>query len=176
MAIRSRCFGSISTNKGPNFESAAENSVRNIDDDYGEILFLDAPAGTGKTFLISLMLALIHAQSQSVGRNIIWDRCHIVKRRTNGSFCAQTANEFANSRWTDVQHCQIPAMAKVLQNSKIIIWDEYRMTHKRALIGNGKRPIWRSFLFIIWVIVRPKWTEFPSARLTSVRQNAFDRY
>ena len=54
-----------------------------IDGDKGAMLFLDAPGGTGKTFLINLILAKLRSEGKirSVGHCIKWDSCNIVDWR-----------------------------------------------------------------------------------------------
>jgi len=55
-------------NKVLTFESAAKSAYNTlmiaINDSYKKIFFLDASGGSDKTFVISLSLASIHAQSQ----------------------------------------------------------------------------------------------------------------
>lgn len=45
-------------------KTAYDTLMKAVNDGCGGIFFLDAPGGTGKTFLISLILASIRAQSQ----------------------------------------------------------------------------------------------------------------
>ena len=50
-----------------------------INGNEGGMLFLDAPGGTGKTFLINLILAKL--RSESIGHCVKWDSCNIVDWR-----------------------------------------------------------------------------------------------
>ncbi|AEE09607.1 putative DNA helicase [Cotesia vestalis bracovirus] len=81
--------------------------MKAIDDENGGLYFLDAPGGTGKTFLMSLVLATVRARS------------NIAVAVASSGIAA-----------TLLEGCP---MAKVLAVSKIIIWDECTMAHKRAL-------------------------------------------
>ncbi|XP_049308333.1 uncharacterized protein LOC125777443 [Bactrocera dorsalis] len=61
-------------------KTAYDTIMKSVNDGNGEFFFLDAPGGTGKTFLISLILDTIRAQSQIVpGSSIIWDSCYIIR-------------------------------------------------------------------------------------------------
>lgn len=105
-----------------------------VNDGYGGIFFLDAPGGTGKTFLISLILASIRAQSQIA---LAVASSGIAATLLEGGRTAHSALKLPlNLQTIDEPTCNISkksAMAKVLQNCKIIIWDECTMAHKRAL-------------------------------------------
>lgn len=105
-----------------------------VNDGYGGIFFLDAPGGTGKTFLISLILASIRAQSQIA---LAVASSGIAATLLEGGRTAHSAFKLPlNLQTIDEPTCNIAknsAMAKVLQNCKIIIWDECTMAHKRAL-------------------------------------------
>jgi len=89
-------------------------------DCYGGIIFLDAPGGTGKTFLISLVLASIHAQSQIA---LAVASSGIAATLLERGQTAHSALKLPlNLQAIDDPTCNIvnkSAMAKVLQNCEI---------------------------------------------------------
>jgi len=90
--------------------------MKAVKDDNGGIFFLDAPAGTGKTFLISLILASIRAQSQIP---LAVASSGIAATLLEGGRTAHSALKLPlNLQTTDEPTCNIAkksAMAKVLQ-------------------------------------------------------------
>ncbi|XP_044592333.1 uncharacterized protein LOC123270358 [Cotesia glomerata] len=100
----------------------------------GGIFFLDAPGGTGKTFLISLILASVRAENQIA---LAVASSGIAATLLEGGRTAHSAFKLPlNLQTIDDPTCNISkksAMARVLQNCKVIIWDECTMAHKRAL-------------------------------------------
>lgn len=105
-----------------------------IDDGNGGLFFLDAPGGTGKTFLMSLILATVRARSDIA---VAVASSGIAATLLEGCRTAHSALKLPlNLQTTEQPTCNIAkhsAMAKVLVASKIIIWDECTMAHKRAL-------------------------------------------
>jgi len=101
---------------------------------YGRIFFLGASGGTDKTFLISLILASICAQNQIA---LAVASSKIAATMLEGEQTAHSALKLPlNLQTINEPTCNIAkksAMAKVLQNCKIIIWDECTMAHKRVL-------------------------------------------
>lgn len=117
-----------------NEQKHAYNTVmQSVDRESGGIFFLDAPGGTGKTFLISLILATIRSRGHVA---IAVASSGIAATLLEGGRTAHSAFKLPlNMQITSEPTCNIPknsAMAKVLKNSKIIIWDECTMAHKRA--------------------------------------------
>ncbi|CAB3237853.1 unnamed protein product [Arctia plantaginis] len=100
--------------------------MKAIDDGNGGLYFLDAPGGTGKTFLMSVVLATVRARS------------NIAVAFLEGCRTAHSALKLPlNLQTIEEPTCNITknsAMAKVLSASKIIICDECTMDEcKRAL-------------------------------------------
>lgn len=100
----------------------------------GAIYFLDAPGGTGKTYLISIILAKI----RSVGNiALAIASSGIAATLLDGGRTAHSALKLPlNMQLTETPTCNISktsGMAKVLQQCKIIIWDECTMAHKKSL-------------------------------------------
>ncbi|XP_055911820.1 uncharacterized protein LOC129945885 [Eupeodes corollae] len=91
----------------------------------GGFIFLDAPGGTGKTFLIALILARIRSQN------------HIAATLLDGGRTAHSALKLPLNVHTNPEAmCNIKkhsGMAEVLRKCKIIIWNECTMAHKHSL-------------------------------------------
>ena len=108
--------------------------MKAIDNGNGGLFFLDAPGGTGKTFLMSLILATVRARSDIA---VAVASSGIAATLLEGCRTAHSALKLPlNLQTTEQPTCNIAkhsAMAKVLVASKIIIWDECTMAHKRAL-------------------------------------------
>lgn len=108
--------------------------IKAIDDGNGGMFFLDAPGGTGKTFLISLLLASIRSRSDIA---LAVASSGIAATLLEGGRTAHSALKLPlNLQANEEPTCNISknsAMAHVLKTCKIIIWDECTMAHKRAL-------------------------------------------
>ncbi|XP_052756253.1 ATP-dependent DNA helicase pif1-like [Galleria mellonella] len=108
--------------------------MKAIDDENGGLYFLDAPGGTGKTFLMSLVLATVRARSNIT---VAVASSGIAATLLEGCRTAHSAFKLPlNLQTIKEPTCNIAkhsAMTKVLAVSKIIIWDECTMAHKRAL-------------------------------------------
>ncbi|CAI6377042.1 unnamed protein product [Macrosiphum euphorbiae] len=99
--------------------------------DTGGIYFLDAPGGTGKTFLISLILATIRSQNKIT---LALASSGIAATLLEGCRTAHSALKLPlNMQSNEFQSCNISkksAMAKVLQECQLIVFDECTMAHK----------------------------------------------
>ncbi|CAB3232612.1 unnamed protein product [Arctia plantaginis] len=97
-------------------------------------LMCDAPGGTGKTFLMSVVLATVRVRSNIAAAVASFG---IAATLLEGCRTAHSALKLPlNLQTIEEPTCNITknsAMAKVLSASKIIIWDECTMAHKRAL-------------------------------------------
>lgn len=100
----------------------------------GGFFFLDAPGGTGKTFLISLILAKIRSQ-QKIALAIA--SSGIAATLIDGGRTAHSAFKLPlDIHNKPLAMCNIKkkcGIATVLQRSSIIIWDECTMAHKHSL-------------------------------------------
>ncbi|XP_015189716.1 PREDICTED: uncharacterized protein LOC107073545 [Polistes dominula] len=100
----------------------------------GGIYVLDAPGGTGKTFLISLLLARIRSRNDVA---LALASSGIDATLLEGGRTAHSALKLPlNMQITETQICNIAknsAMAKILRVCKLIAWDECTMAHKRTL-------------------------------------------
>ncbi|GBP92749.1 ATP-dependent DNA helicase pif1 [Eumeta japonica] len=108
--------------------------MKAIDDENRGLYFLDALGGTGKTFLMSVVLATVRPRSNIA---VAVASSGIAVTLLEGCRTAHSALKLPlNLQTIEEPTCNIAkhsAMAKVLSASKIIIWDECTMAHKRAL-------------------------------------------
>ena len=104
-----------------------------IDGDEGGMLFLDAPGGTGKTFLINLILAKLHSEgkialataSSGIAATLL----------TGGRTLHSTFKIPLDLYAMDVPICSIKkgtALCRVIQEGKATVVDEAPMTNKLA--------------------------------------------
>lgn len=124
----------------PQQKEVYDTVMKAIDDGNDSMFFLDAPGGTGKTFLISLILATVRERSEIA---VAVASSGIAATLLEGCRTAHSALKLPlNLQAVEEPTCNImlwwllakhSAMAKVLVASKIIVWDECTMSHKRAL-------------------------------------------
>jgi ATP-dependent DNA helicase PIF1 len=118
----------------PQQKEVYDTLMKAIDDGNGGLFFLDAPGGTGKTFLMSLILATVRVRSEIA---VAVASSGIAATLLEGCRTTHSALKLPlNLQRTEKQTCNIAkhsATAKVLVASKIIIWAECTMAHKRAL-------------------------------------------
>ncbi|XP_074096810.1 ATP-dependent DNA helicase pif1-like [Cotesia typhae] len=100
----------------------------------GGLLFLDAPGGTGKTFLLNLILAEVrrtHEIALAVASS------GIAATLLDGGRTAHSAFKLPlNLNVVESPICNIgkaSGMAAVLKECQLIIWDECTMAHKKGL-------------------------------------------
>jgi len=106
-----------------------EKSVRF---DSGKLFFVDAPGGTGKTFLMNLLLASVRLQGFIA---LAVASSGIAATLLDGGRTAHSMFKLPLALFLENPTCQIPrgsAKAKLLQDTKLIIWDECTMSHKAA--------------------------------------------
>ena len=105
-----------------------------VDDGTGAIYFLDVLGGTGKTFVIFLILAAIRSKNQ-IALAVAFSG--IAATLLEGGRTAQSALKLPiNLLTVDKPTCSVTknsATAKLMRECKIIIWDECTMAHKKAL-------------------------------------------
>ncbi|GFX64018.1 ATP-dependent DNA helicase [Trichonephila clavipes] len=108
--------------------------MRAITEQSGGLFFIDAPGGTGKTFLLSLILATIRSQNNIA---LAIASSGIAATLLDGGRTTHSALKLPlNLQNTEAPTCNISknsGMGKVLQKCQIIIWDECTMSHKKAL-------------------------------------------
>ncbi|XP_055910737.1 uncharacterized protein LOC129945100 [Eupeodes corollae] len=113
---------------------AYDKIMEGVNNEEGGFYFIDAPGGTGKTFLLSLILATIRSDNKIA---FAVASSGIAATLLDGGRTAHSAFKLPlNITTIESPTCNISktsAMAKVLQQSKIIVWDECTMAHKRSL-------------------------------------------
>jgi hypothetical protein len=118
----------------PDQREAYNAILKLIDANQGGIVFLDAPGGTGKTFLINLLLAKVRKQKKIA---LAVASSGIAATLIEGGRTAHSTFKLPlNLAHGDSPVCDISkgsGQAKVLQFCSAIIWDECTMSHKRAL-------------------------------------------
>ncbi|XP_024888866.1 uncharacterized protein LOC112465530, partial [Temnothorax curvispinosus] len=97
----------------------------------GQVFFLDAPGGTGKTFLINLLLAKVRSDC---GIALAVASSGIAATLLEGGKTAHAAFKLPlNLNYVETPLCNISKqsnMAQVLRDCKLIVWDESTMAHK----------------------------------------------
>uniref|UniRef100_A0A8D8T3L0 ATP-dependent DNA helicase n=1 Tax=Cacopsylla melanoneura TaxID=428564 RepID=A0A8D8T3L0_9HEMI len=113
---------------------AYDKLMKVVNDGSGGIYFLDAPGGTGKTFLITLILATIRSQN---GIALALASSGIAATLLEGGRTAHSALKLPlNMQTSENPTCNLSkncGMAKVLQQCKMIVWDECTMAHKKSM-------------------------------------------
>ncbi|GFX91419.1 ATP-dependent DNA helicase [Trichonephila clavipes] len=105
-----------------------------INDGVGGAFVLDAPGGTGKTFLIRLILATVRSKNDIA---LALASSGIAATLLPSGRTAHSALKLPlNIQTIDTPTCNIfktSGMGKVLQKCKVIVWDECMMIHKKSL-------------------------------------------
>ncbi|XP_071582444.1 uncharacterized protein [Temnothorax nylanderi] len=109
----------------------AQVVLSSIESSAGQVFFLDAPGGTGKTFLINLLLAKVRSER---GIALAVASSGIAATLLEGGKTAHAAFKLPlNLNHAETPLCNISKqsnMAQVLQDCKLIVWDESTMAHK----------------------------------------------
>ncbi|KAG1667546.1 hypothetical protein GQR58_018393 [Nymphon striatum] len=98
----------------------------------GRIFFIDAPGGTGKTFIINLLQAKVRQHKKIA---LVVASSGIAATLLDGGRTAHSAFKLPLDLTGPGTRCRISkntAKARVLQKCKLIIWDEATMSHKGA--------------------------------------------
>lgn len=113
---------------------AYEKIMDAVTNQEGGLYFLDAPGGTGKTYLISLILATIRSNGDIA---LAIASSGIAATLLSGGRTAHSALKLPLSlQITETPTCNISkssGMGRVLQSCKLIIWDECTMANKKSL-------------------------------------------
>lgn len=113
---------------------AYDTIMEDLANERNGIIFLDAPGGTGKTFLLNLILAEIRKQNNIA---IAVASSGIAATLLDGGRTAHSTFKLPlNLNNTENPTCNLnkrSGMATVLTTCKMIIWDECTMAHKKAL-------------------------------------------
>ncbi|GFT78627.1 ATP-dependent DNA helicase [Trichonephila clavipes] len=100
----------------------------------GGLFFLDAPGGTGKTFLLNLLLAKIRKDRNvalAVASSGIAATLLSGGRTTHSVF--KLPLNLASEETPTCNISKNSARGALLQQCKLIVWDECTMSHKRAI-------------------------------------------
>lgn len=115
-------------------KTAYAKIMQRVTNGNGGLFFLDAPGGTGKTFLINLILASVRMQSCIA---LAVASSGIASTLLDGGRTAHSALKLPlNLNQTEAPTCNISknsGMATILKTCKIIVWDECTMAHKKLL-------------------------------------------
>ncbi|XP_039602247.1 uncharacterized protein LOC120524463 [Polypterus senegalus] len=113
---------------------AYDEILESVHKSHGKIFFLDSPGGTGKTFLINLILAKIRSDGKVA---IAVASSGIAATLLEGGKTAHSAFKLPlNLTYNEAPVCNVKKgtlLAQVLQDCVIIIWDECTMSHKAAI-------------------------------------------
>lgn len=105
--------------------------MNSIESSEGQTYFLDAPGGTGKTFLINLLLAKVRSNKKIA---LATASSGIAATLLEGGKTAHSAFKLPlNLNYTESPKCEIAKQsnrAKVLKDCQLIVWDESTMMHK----------------------------------------------
>ncbi len=114
---------------------AYDRICESVESDKGDIFFLDAPGGTGKTFLLNLILAKIRQQHNIA---LAVASSGIAATLLDGGKTAHSTFGLSSTMAEQgmIYVCNITkqsARGNLLKHTKLIVWDECTMTHRRHL-------------------------------------------
>ncbi|GFV23891.1 ATP-dependent DNA helicase [Trichonephila clavipes] len=108
-------------------------------DNWSQCNFLHSPGGTGKTFLINLLLAKIRCD-RSIAITVA--SSGIAATLIDGGKTTHSAFKLPlNLHHSEPVNCNISKqrdMAHVLREAKLIIWDECTMAHKKGMEAQNR--------------------------------------
>lgn len=114
--------------------AAYDAFLTSVETNSGGIFFLDAPGGTGKTFVLNLILAKVRL-ARKVALAVA--SSGIAATLLQGGRTAHSAFKLPlNLALSEVPVCNISrgtGRARLLQQCHLIIWDECTMAHRKAL-------------------------------------------
>ncbi|GFX58691.1 ATP-dependent DNA helicase [Trichonephila clavipes] len=108
--------------------------LRTIDSGNGGIFFLDAPGGTGKTFLLNLLLMSVRKDTKIA---VAVASSGIAATLLNGGRTAHSVLKLPlNLTHEDSHICNFSknsSRGKMLRECKLLVWDDSTMSHKKAI-------------------------------------------
>jgi hypothetical protein len=118
-----------------NEQCLAHNTIMDsVANQQGHLFFLDAPGGTGKTFLINLLLAQVRKNGTIA---LAVASSGIAATLLNGGKTAHSTFKLPlNLIHMETPICNLTkqsSMAQVLRQCQLIVWDECTMAHKGVL-------------------------------------------
>ncbi|XP_071573939.1 uncharacterized protein [Temnothorax nylanderi] len=105
--------------------------INSVEDNKGNIYFIDAPGGTGKTFVISLILAKVRSQKKlaiAVASSGIAATLLSGGKTAHSTFTLPLNVSLDQSSVCSVRKNGVTG--KLLQQASLIVWDECTMSHK----------------------------------------------
>ncbi|UYV69427.1 hypothetical protein LAZ67_6003542 [Cordylochernes scorpioides] len=118
----------------PEQKEACDRILSKIDSNAGGLYFIDAPGGTGKTFLINLLLTKVRSTGDIA---LSTASSGIAATLLHGGRTAHSTFKLPLDLTRDeVPVCNLnadSAMGEVLRQCKFIVWDECTMAHRHAL-------------------------------------------
>jgi hypothetical protein len=127
--------------------------LHQIHDNAGGIFFLDAPGGTGKTFLINLVLAKVRSEGYKA---LATASSGIAATLMHGGRTVHSTFKLPFNLTRDESPvCRLSAdssMAEVLRQCKCIVWDECTMAHKRRFKTVGRTIAQWGVFFFYWLV------------------------
>ena len=107
--------------------------MRRIDQDEGGLIFLEAPGGTGKTFLLNLLLAAVRVKKQIA---LAVASSGIAATLLKGGKTAHSQLKLPlNFDESEEPICNIDknsSLANTIKKCKLLVWDEATMSHKKT--------------------------------------------
>jgi ATP-dependent exoDNAse (exonuclease V), alpha subunit - helicase superfamily I member len=108
--------------------------LRKINSGNGGLFFLDAPGGTGKTFLLNLLLMSVRKDKQIA---VAVASSGIAATLLNGGRTAHSVLKLPlNLAQEDSPICNFSknsSRGRMLRECKLLVWDESTMSHKKAI-------------------------------------------
>ncbi|XP_053967967.1 ATP-dependent DNA helicase PIF1-like [Anastrepha ludens] len=105
-----------------------------IIDNKGGLIFLDAPGGTGKTFLLNLILADVREKKEiavAVASSGIAATLLCGGRTAHSVFKLPLSMQISGTPMCNIS--KNSGQGRVLKTCKLIVWDECTMAHKKSL-------------------------------------------
>ena len=115
-------------------EKAFDTILKRVEGRRGGIVFLDAPGGTGKTYLTNLILAEIRSRGEvalAIASSGIAATLMVGGRTAHSAL--KLPLDIAKQENPTCNISKGSGQAKVLQSCSIIIWDECTMAHRKSL-------------------------------------------
>ena len=117
-----------------------DSVVQKTNSSEGGVFVLDAPGGTGKTYLLNLLLAHIRKDRGVAGAVA---SSGIVETLLNGGRTAHSVLKLPlNLAHEEMPFCNISKNSergRLLQQCKLLVWDECTMSHERAIEALDRR-------------------------------------
>lgn len=108
--------------------------LRQVESGSGALFFLDAPGGTGKTFLLNLLLAFIR-KDQNIA--VAMASSGIAATLLNGGRTAHSVLKLPlNLAQEESAICNFSknsSRGMMLRECRLLVWDESKMSHKKAI-------------------------------------------